>query len=104
MRISLYNFEMLNDLNKEQRELAEYMSCLSEDAFSAGWMDGLEFELWKGMNKEIKGYGTLKFTDEIVKKLKELSSKANGWIISDDDQEEFYLPWQLWHARLESSE
>ena len=95
---------MLKDLNKEQKALAEYMSYLSEESFCAGWMDGLEFELWKGMNNEIKEYGTLRFTYEIVNRLKELSSKSNGWIVFDDDQEEFYLPWELWHARLESKE
>jgi hypothetical protein len=36
---------MLADLSLPQKELAEYMSSLSELAFLAGWMDGLEFAL-----------------------------------------------------------
>ncbi|MEO1013298.1 MAG: hypothetical protein AAFX53_18545 [Bacteroidota bacterium] len=90
-------------MNNEQRELAEYMSFLSEDAFCAGWMDGLEFGLWKGMNNEIEEYERLKFTDEIVEKLKELSLKAKGWIVFDDVQEESFLPWEMWNARLDSN-
>lgn len=38
---------MLNDLSPQQRELENYMSELSEHAYSAGWMDGLEFALGK---------------------------------------------------------
>ncbi len=79
------------------------MSYLSEDAFCASWMDGLEFELWKAMNNEINEYGTLKFNDEIIEKLKKLSSKAKVWIVFDDSREELYLPWELWYARLENN-
>jgi hypothetical protein len=36
---------VLLDLSPQARALADYMSELSEEAYSAGWMMGLEFEL-----------------------------------------------------------
>ena len=36
-------------MNPSAQALADYMSELSEDAFSARWMDGLEFELWSAL-------------------------------------------------------
>ncbi len=91
---------MINDLNPSQRELAEYMSSLSEEAYSARWMSGLELELWKAMKKEIVKYGRLEITDEIIAKLKDLSSKANGWIVFDDENEEIFLTWKLWNGYI----
>lgn len=83
---------MLEDLTQPQRKLAEYMSELSEQAYCAGWMDGLESALRGAMTGEIKKYGNLVFTDEMIRKLKSLSSEANGWIIYDDENEETFVP------------
>ena len=41
---------MLQDLNNDQLLLAELMSRISEAGYSAGWMIGLEFDLWETMN------------------------------------------------------
>jgi hypothetical protein len=38
---------MLRDLTPAQCELAKYMSDLSEEAYCAGWMQGLEYALWQ---------------------------------------------------------
>jgi hypothetical protein len=40
---------MLSDLTPDQRALARYMSDLSEEAYCAGWMSGLEYALWDGL-------------------------------------------------------
>lgn len=90
---------MLKDLTDSQRRLAEYMSELSERAYSAGWMDDLEFMLWKGMNGEIKNYGRLEFTEEIINELLSLSSDANGWIVYDD---ETYISIKNWKKKMTS--
>ena len=37
---------MINDLTPTQRDLAELTSDISENAWRAGWMQGLEYELW----------------------------------------------------------
>ena len=38
---------MLRDLTDAQRELAEAMSDISEDAYCTGWMQDLEYGLWR---------------------------------------------------------
>ena len=38
---------MLRDLTPPQRQLADFMSDLSENAYCAGWMSGLEYALWE---------------------------------------------------------
>ncbi|GAB5476053.1 MAG: hypothetical protein Mars2KO_41520 [Maribacter sp.] len=91
---------MISDLTPAQKVLAEYMSYLSEEAFSATWMDDLEFKLWQLMNGEIEEYGRLDVTIHMINKLKELSARANGWIIFDDEKEETYLTWKSWEKLI----
>jgi len=71
---------MLNDLNKIQRVLAEYMSDLSDEAYATDWMAELEFDLWEALEGKIKVYGRLEICEEILRKLRRLSDEANGWI------------------------
>jgi ankyrin repeat protein len=87
---------MLNDLTEDQKKLGNFMSVLSEEAYTAGWMEGLEFALWKAMNNQITEYARLKFTKEHIEKLKSLSSKINGWIIFDDKTEETFVTFEEW--------
>ena len=87
---------MLEDLNKEQRELAKYMCELSEIAFTAGWVDNLEFGLYKIMNEESERFGRLESSPQIVDRLKVLSSKAGGWIVFDEAKEETFVNWEKW--------
>ena len=38
---------MLRVLTADQRQLANFMSNLSEQAYCAGWIEGLEYALWE---------------------------------------------------------
>ena len=87
---------MIKDLSDNQQKLANYMSGLSELAYSATWMDDLEFALWKAVKGQIKDYGRLEFSSEIIKELKRLSQIINGWIIFDDEYEETFVTWEEW--------
>lgn len=87
---------MLNDLNEPQRILADYMSDLSEEAYSASWMKGLEFDLWEALEGKLKKYGRLEVDREIQDNLKRLSDEANGWIFYDDNVEEKYVSFEEW--------
>jgi hypothetical protein len=71
---------MLSDLSAPQRELAEFMSALSERAYSAGWMEGLEFALWRAVSHGPFKYGQLELTVEHSHHLVELSKRCGGWI------------------------
>jgi hypothetical protein len=87
---------VLASLTPQQRELAVYMSELSEHAFSAGWMEGLEQALWRAVVSGPFRYGHLTLTIEHVQKLSALSKACGGWITFDDDLEECFVPLERW--------
>ena len=92
---------MMRELTKEQYALAQYMSELSEEAYCAGWMDGLEYALWQVVLDQRRAYGRLVFTSDHVLKLRSLSEASGGWIIFDDDLEETWLSAPDWNARFQ---
>jgi len=77
------------------------MSELSEVAYCAGWMDGLEFELWRALIGGPRTYGRLEITDEQLARLRALSGAASGWIVFDDAEEETLVPLDEWQRRFE---
>lgn len=90
---------MLNDLSTPQRTLADYMSELSEEAYCAGWMEDLEFSLWRIVTDGSGRYGPMEITTEHVSKLRELSRSCGGWIVFDDREEETFVTMQEWQRR-----
>jgi hypothetical protein len=80
---------MLSDLTSEQRELAEFMSELSEEATEAVWIHGLEFVLWDSMNGSLDEYGRLRITKEHRQRLRNLSERVGGWIMFGEKGETF---------------
>lgn len=79
------------------RELAEEMSRTSEEAFFAGWMDGLEYRLWEAVHGGPRKYGQIVLTRERLDRLQELSSRLGGWVWFNDDKElEEFLPIEQW--------
>jgi hypothetical protein len=89
---------MLRDLSSQQRELAEFMSTISERLYSAGWIDGLEFRLWRAALEERAELGQLEITNEEARRLQELSARCGGWIIFDDESEETFVPLREWQV------
>lgn len=94
---------MLGDLDVQQRELAEYMSQLSELAYSASWMDGLEVALWEALEERRTVYGRLTFSAQQLGHLRELSARCGGWIVFDNEQEELFVPLAVWRTEAASS-
>jgi len=66
---------MLADLSEPQRELAKYMASISEAAYAASWIEGLEFELWRAVQGGAFLYGRLQLTSVHMKRLKELTQR-----------------------------
>jgi len=64
---------MLKDLNEDQLQLEELMSRISEAGYSAGWMEGLEYELWVILNDGKGSFGRHDVTHEELLQLKFLS-------------------------------
>jgi hypothetical protein len=89
-------------MGPEAKSLMEYMSELSESAYCAGWMKGLEYELWRAMLKGRQKYGRLQITQRHVAKLKELSEKCEGWIVWGDMGEE-WVPIERWKEMYDAA-
>jgi hypothetical protein len=87
---------MLKQLSDDQRNLADFMSELSEHAYCAGWMKGLEYSLWTSLSFNKYSYGHYKLNKLEIAKLKELSHKCKGWIYFDQKNEESYIPLKQW--------
>jgi hypothetical protein len=89
---------MINDLTPTQRDLAELMSDISENAWRAGWMQGLEYELWSAV-KSPAGSGTRRLaTQAQLERLNQLSKDCGGWIVFDQDREETFISLAEWEA------
>ncbi|WP_124543191.1 hypothetical protein [Piscinibacter terrae] len=88
------------DLTREQQELADFLSQLSERSYRAGWMQGIESEVWVAMHAPDLGRVPLmKLTPEEVHRLHAMSAKCGGWIIFDEVHEESFIPIEEWRSR-----
>ena len=87
---------MIEDLMPTQRRLAEYMSALSQAAYYAGWMEGLEIALWEVLQGTRREYGRLTISDAQRQELQELSRAAGGWITWDEQHERSFVPIDEW--------
>jgi len=87
---------MLRDLTPTQSDLQQYMSDLSEEAYYAGWEDGLEFALWEVVLDQRTEYGRLVVTPEHRARLIALSDACGGWIVFDDVTEETWVSRADW--------
>jgi hypothetical protein len=94
---------MLNDLSPQQLELENYMSELSGQAYSAGWMDGLEFALWKLVIDGPYKYGQLHLNSEHRQSLVELSGACHGWIVFHDQFDETFVPMSQWLVNFKAA-
>lgn len=89
----------LRDLTQEQRNLAEFISEISERSYRAGWLHGIEHEVWKAMHAHDFGGAPLSLTAEEVQQLHTMAAKCGGWIIFDEVREETFIPMEEWKAR-----
>jgi hypothetical protein len=83
--------------------LAQYMSELSENAYCAGWMDRLEFDLWMAIVSGPFRYGRLELTSAHIQRLSELSQGCGGWIAFEGEREETFVPMDEWLSRVACS-
>ena len=72
---------MLSEPTPEQRALAEYMSELSEEAYCASWMSGLEYALWEAVVRRRHAFGRLPFGTVEVERLRNLARECGDWIV-----------------------
>jgi len=92
---------MMKDLSPDERILAELMSRISEESFSAGWMEGLEFDLWDILKGGDRNYRTHMITQSELDHLQSLSNKCKGWIIFDNENEETFVDIEVWQKMFD---
>ena len=95
---------MLRDLSPQQLALADRMSEISEEAFCAGWMSGLEYDLWRIVVAGSGTYGWFALDGAIIAELRALSDACGGWIVFDDQTEETFVPREEWNQRFRANE
>lgn len=84
------------------RALAREMSEISEQAFCAGWMEGLEHFLWEIVNGGPRKYGRIVVSDPQIARLRALSDRVRGWVWFNGEAEEELVDlerWQRLHAQ-----
>ena len=94
---------MLSELNKDERLLAELMSDISERAYCAGWMKGLEHALWSAVLGGGRQYGRHMISDSELSELQELSNICSGWIVFDEEHEEIFVSLADWGIKYSRS-
>ena len=79
-----------------QRVLAKRMSEISEDAYCAGWLIDLEYELWQILVDGRGEFGFGAVTEAEIEELRELSAACGGWIVYDAKRQETFVPLDQW--------
>lgn len=88
------------ELSDEAADLADLMSQISEEAFCAGWMSGLEHSLWEIIHSDRRSYGQTVLTEQQVSRLRSLSERCGGWIRYDFEKGEVFVPRDVWIATV----
>ena len=89
-------------LTEKQQELYDLMSYISEEHWCAGWMNGLEFDLWERIKSDDPlPYGLGQIDPELLKKLRELSEETGGWIYMDELGDEHFIAMEEWEDMAE---
>lgn len=88
-------------LTSDQDGVAQLMSWISEDHYSAGWLSGLEYSLWdyvSGNCDPCLSFGFSAPNQGLIKLLKHGSEMIGGWIAYDFDSEDgrVFVPMAEW--------
>ncbi|PAC31090.1 hypothetical protein [Flectobacillus sp. BAB-3569] len=92
---------MIADLTNTQRELAYYMSEISEKCYAASWMQGLEYALWNAVINGEQAYGQDFISKKNCETLRILSEACDSWIYFDESSEETAISLSLWKKMVE---
>ena len=77
------------------------MRRISEEAYCAGWLSGLEFYLWRFFSEGPGQFGGLDITNEHIASLQSLSDACGGWIVWDGAmKDEVFVPLIEWQQRF----
>ncbi len=71
---------MVDMLNDDAQQLADYMTTLSRQAYHQDWIQHVEFVLWHAIVQGPIRYGHLDISDEHIEHLRFLSDQCGGWV------------------------
>lgn len=81
------------------RSLIQAMRFVSEEAYSAAWMGGLEFDLFDVCMNGSGDYGSVEVTTDMVSELLILGRLAGGWPVRDDIEGQTIMPMDQWREQ-----
>jgi hypothetical protein len=94
--------EHIRALLVDRREkLRQLMSDLSNEHWSASWLDGCEFELWHFVVNGPGHWGLLDIAQDQIEELRRLSDDVGGWFTWPDDDNvhgALFVPMSEWLA------
>src|SRR5678815_306460 len=93
------------DTKEPWHDLADFMSQISERAYYAGWMRGLEYALWDAVQNGPRRYGEIEIDSETIRELRRLSTLCGGWVRYSEDPniQEAFVPLAEWESLYSSS-
>ena len=86
----------LEDLSSDQRDLATFISRISQRSYRALWMQGIEIDVWRALHAADGGGPPLNLSRGEVQRLLDLSGRCGGWIVFDANRGETFVPIQDW--------
>lgn len=78
------------------QDLIDHIEDLSEEAYCASWMQGVEFALWRRLSEGPGRYGQLDVTDEHIRNLRRLAEACGGWVYWNPTTYETFVPLKEW--------
>ena len=80
--------------------LKTFMSAISERNWCAGWLSGLEWELWDALVGSPRTTGVAPVNPDDIATLRRLADEAAGWWEwPDGAHEERFVPLEAWERR-----
>lgn len=90
--VNKFNWRTVYAFNELKILVIDLMSELSEDVYAAGWLDGIELELWQLINKEASGQVINLWKRRgnlfVLEDLRKLTMLTKSWGIWDDSLDE----------------
>jgi hypothetical protein len=77
------------------------MSNVSETCWAAGWLNGLEFDLWRFVQDGPGEYGMGTIAQSDIDELRNLSELCGGWFQWNDGKGATFMPMDEWIKNYE---
>jgi len=91
-----------------ERELEDTVCEISEKAYLAAWMLGIEFELWDCVRTRRRRLGQILVDESSIRRLRELSAALDAWIVFPTPEQPpafiAFATWEPFYVRWKAGE